>query len=414
MELIHQDKQRRIVKNREEIKFSSFSSFHLVAITARARSEKQISKQTTDDEELTVTIDDKTFPKLETIESLLDSPASFNGGKLHNLSKTVYFLTFLKGRNHTITLKTYEPHNTATFESLEIYTVRLEKTFTLHIENQAEDGDGRPWITFVLDNLSLKSLTPTVTYSRRKRDSDDVKIIIDGKTQGNILRTIKHFLWRFIGSKLPWSAPSKTETETFTVSFPQALHYIEFWADRMPIVHKITIDFGIKPSLPEGIPSVDNPKWTGNFDDDSDEMLLARLVFGEARNQPKEAKIGVAWTVKNRLLAKRSYFGFSYHEIILKNDGVTYQFSPMNSKDSNNFPVLIDPLKNQDPIARTAWFDSYEVASGVIHGTIPDPTEGAVFFHSSDLSQEEFITKYVPGAIFIKQIGDFLFYKSTK
>lgn len=160
------------------------------------------------------------------------------------------------------------------------------------------------------------------------------------------------------------------------------------------------------------MPTVDNPKWTGDFYDDTAEILLARIIFGEARNQPKEAKAGVAWTVKNRLIARRSYWGFSYHEVILKNDGRNYQFAPMNPNDANNFPALTDPLEAQDQAIKTSWFDSYEVAFGVIHGTIPDLSGGAVFFHSSDLSQEEFVTKHVPGAIFVKQIGDFLFYQS--
>ena len=113
MKLIFEDKKKRIIRNQEEINFSSFSSFHLIVITARARSEKQISKTATDDEELTVKIDGKAFPKLGSKEALLDSPAAFNGGQLHNLAKTVYFLTFLQGREHTITLETDPPHNTA-------------------------------------------------------------------------------------------------------------------------------------------------------------------------------------------------------------------------------------------------------------------------------------------------------------
>lgn len=340
------------------------------------------------------------------------SPAAFSGGRLHNLSKRVYFLTFLKGKDHEILLEADKPSGTASFENLLVYTLNPVEKLILEPNIKAEDGDRRPWISFVFDILALKSITPTITYSHRRRDSDDVKIKIDGKTQGNLLQIIKYFFWRFVGSLIPWPTPIKRETQIFEINLPEGLHYVEFEADRMPTFNKLVVDFGKLPQIPEEIPTADNPKWTGSFYDDTPEILLSRLVFGEARNQSKESKIGVAWVVKNRVLAKRSYFGFSYHEIILKNDGTNYQFASMNPNDVNNFPSITNPLKVLDQATRTSWSDSYKVALGVINETISDPINGAVFFHCSDLSQEEFVTKYVPGAIFVKQIGDILFYQS--
>lgn len=35
MQLIHEDKQKRVIREKEEIKFSSYSAFHLIVITAR-------------------------------------------------------------------------------------------------------------------------------------------------------------------------------------------------------------------------------------------------------------------------------------------------------------------------------------------------------------------------------------------
>jgi spore germination cell wall hydrolase CwlJ-like protein len=174
----------------------------------------------------------------------------------------------------------------------------------------------------------------------------------------------------------------------------------------MPVLHNLVINFGEKPQLPKRIPTVDDPKWTGSFDDDPEDILLARLIFGEARNQPREAKAGVVWTVKNRLRAQRSDWGFSYHEVIQKPG----QYAAMDKRD-NNFPKLIDPLNTDEPGADEAWHECYQVAQEVIGGVIEDPTEGAVFFHSADYPQERFVTRDVPGAIFIKQIGDILFYR---
>lgn len=402
MTLILEDKRARQIKSREEIGFSSFSSFHLVSIAARAKSEKQISEGATDDEELVVKVDDKVFPKLGTKEALLDSPASFNGGKLHNLTKTVYFLTFLRGRKHTIGLSTDKEPYTVTFENLQINAVEtfhLEKDYFLTIENQAEDGDRRPWIAFVLDNLPLKSFTSTITYFRRKRDSDDVKITVDGQTYGNIQRTIKHFLWRYAGFLLPKLFPTKTEKETFTANLPAGLHYLEFEADRMPILHSLSLDFGGKPSLPAGIPTVENPKWTGIFYDDTPDLLLARVIYGEAGGETWEAKVGVGWTVRNRVEDAASRWGKTYHSAILAEG----QYDSLWNE--RTYDKVRDPL--DDPLEKRAWEESCEASGRVIEGEVGDPTIGANHFYATTISKPD----WADDAKFTVQIGITRFYK---
>ena len=47
--MVFEDKRKRVIRGREEIKFSSSSSFHLITVTARVRSEKQVSRGATDD-----------------------------------------------------------------------------------------------------------------------------------------------------------------------------------------------------------------------------------------------------------------------------------------------------------------------------------------------------------------------------
>ncbi|PIY80388.1 MAG: hypothetical protein COY80_03285 [Candidatus Pacebacteria bacterium CG_4_10_14_0_8_um_filter_42_14] len=171
-----------------------------------------------------------------------------------------------------------------------------------------------------------------------------------------------------------------------------------------------------KPSIevdqpPSSIPTVDDPRWTDNFEDDSEVIILARLIFGEARNQSMEAMVGVGWLIKNRVNANKKYFGSSYHDVILKNDGKYWQFSSFIPTDPN-FKVLTDPLSSNSKEAdKQAWVIAYDIASKIIGDLVVDPTKGATFFHSSDLSQEKFVTQSVPGAIFIKRIGDLLFYK---
>ncbi|MBI4999753.1 cell wall hydrolase [Candidatus Gottesmanbacteria bacterium] len=400
MQLIFEDKGRRTVRNKEEIKFSSFSCYHLIVLTARAKSERQASENATDDEDLIVKIDGKTFPKLNS-DRLKDSPAAFSGGGLHNLSKSIYFLTCLKGREHSIILETDKDPNTATFESLQVYTIDLlDKTFTLEVNQQAEDGDRRSWITFALDDLPLKSATPTLTYSRRKRDSDDVKIIINGEVQRNILTNIKHFLWRFVGFLLPKLFPTKTETEILTVSLSQGLHYLELHADRMPILKEIAFDFGTSPPIPEGVPTVDNPKWTGDFYDDTEVMLLARTIYGEAGGEPKEAKIGVGWAIRNRVEDLANRWGKTYHEVILAEGQYDSLWNRWTYDKVRNPPI-------NDPKEKNAWKESYDAAQKVIDGKIDDPTNGANHFYATTIPKPDWADE----SKFTTQIGITRFHK---
>lgn len=401
---VYEDKRRRVVKDQERISFSSFSSFHIVIITASAKGKKQISDRATDDEDLTIKIDDKTYPTLSHPDRLIDSPAAFSGGTLHGLTKTVYFLTFLKGKDHTLELTADRPSNTATFESLKIYTLNLGKELSLEIEQQAENGDRRPWITIALDTLSLKAFSPKVRYSRRYRDSDDVKIIVDGKVQGNLLRNIKHFLWRYVGSKLPQFS-TKTETETFTVNLSSGLHYLEFEADRMPILHTIRFDFGDTPLPPMRIPTVDDPGWTEDFYDDTADILLARLVFGEAENQPKEAKTAVGYSVINRVKKGNRRWGLNNREVILKEN----QYDAFWNPDRRD--AVRDPLRGSDEIRREAWSESYAVAAGILNGSLKDPTDGATHFHSYPEDERERFPSWATEENFKIKTGDMLFYE---
>lgn len=379
MKFVTEDKNQRIIKGQEEITFSSLTSYHLIILRARAKGEKQISESSTDDEDLTIQIDDKKFP----------SPADISGGSLHNLSKTVYLLTFLQGKDHKLILNADDPPGTATFEKLEIYTFDPTDTLTLEPKIQAEDGDRRSWITFALDNIPLKDVSITVTYSRRKKDSDDIKVKIDGQAQENLLRNIKHFLWYFAGSLIPLIEPTRTESQSFTTNFSSGFHYIEIDADRMPILEKITFNFGSKLPTQKNVPTVDNPKWTGSFDDDTDQMILARAIFGEARDwlYPDKARIAVGWSIRNRV--EDSRWKNTYQEVITQ----AKQYSAFNENDKKNRPYIENPFLGKVESNRTAWYNCYDIAGKVIHGEVKDPTNGANHYYDDSIATPYWATK---------------------
>lgn len=76
MQQVLVNKQKKVILDGEETKFSSHPALHLIAITARAKGKKQISIKATDDEDLIIKIDNNVFPKLtETIKDKIISKA---------------------------------------------------------------------------------------------------------------------------------------------------------------------------------------------------------------------------------------------------------------------------------------------------------------------------------------------------
>lgn len=380
-----------------QVKFT-VNAFGLYAISVTASCGKSHG--------LKVKIDDQQFrevPPRKNIQTY-DIPPAWNGNKLRGLKQTNVFLLILDEGEHIIT---FIPRDRVAVEAWDYRLVESPAKVSFSIENQAEDGDKRPWFTFVLVDLPLKSITAEADVAWHYLDVDDVKLIVDNKIERNPdSRLWRDWAWHAVPRQL-LDGPRR-EQKTVTKNLASGLHYIEFWADKTPTLHQVTFDLG-EFEL-KRIPSRNSPKWTEDFNDDTDVIILARLIFGEARNQSKEAMTGVGWVIKNRLRAKRSYFGYSYHEIILKNDHRYYQFSSFNPADPN-YPVLIDPFNAADETTSKAWFEAYDVAESITADISKDPTEGATFFHSSDLSQEQFLIESVPGAIFTKRIGNILFYK---
>jgi hypothetical protein len=296
MELIFQDITKSKIEKIFNYPFQILKEdLYLIEISARARSERQIGEEETDDDDLRIEINSRKFPQLNSPTRYFDSPAAFSGGRLHNCKKTVIFLHQFSEGNHTLTLI---PDREPFLEEIKTSKGEIkEGKLTLGLDRQAEDGDRRPWYTFAFIDLPLKKITLDLSCQRRKWDKDDVKIIIDGEIKRNLKEGILHKFWYWVGSFLKGGR----QTDTFEVDLKKGVHYIELWADRMPILNQVILDFG--DTLLKRIPTVYDPKWIGVFFDDPEDVLLARLIFGEVRNQPKEAKIWVAGTVINRTYA---------------------------------------------------------------------------------------------------------------
>lgn len=381
----------------------SLEKFGLYSISITARCKV--------DEELRVEIGDLKLREIPPTENIQYNkiPPTWNGTELKGLSKTVVFLAPLNQGDNL----NFIPTKGAQIERCSVQQILNLPKISFAFNDQAEDGNGRPWYTFALINLSLHSITADVSIQWHYWDGDNVKLIVDGNVEPNsISKQEKNWIWS--ASWWPPFFTTKREQKQFVKDLPQGIHYIEFWADKTPTLHQVIFNLGTTnilfpapPSEPQPptkrVPTEDNPEWTKNLNDDSDTILLARLVLGEAENQSKKTKLGVACSVINRVSKQRTGWGLTIREALLKP-------SQYNGLWGERYERVRNPLANATPKQKIAWKESYEVAQMAIAGSAIDPTLGATHFHS-------FRKNFPPWATaqyFKIKLGDISFYELEK
>jgi N-acetylmuramoyl-L-alanine amidase len=97
---------------------------------------------------------------------------------------------------------------------------------------------------------------------------------------------------------------------------------------------------------------------------ESDEVVLARVIFGEIRGNSKTEKIAVGYTVVNRANDINKIYGKGIKGVCLRPS----QYSCLNSNDAN-LKILCDPIL----YSPKEFNECLEVARGVIQGTLPSP-----------------------------------------
>jgi spore germination cell wall hydrolase CwlJ-like protein len=117
-------------------------------------------------------------------------------------------------------------------------------------------------------------------------------------------------------------------------------------------------------------------KPTTSYDEIS---LLAQITFAEGAGDYKSenAMEGISWVVRNRMEIGSKYDfpdRSSYATII-------YQSGQFEAVGGDLWNKAANPASLTGPNA-AAYDRALTVAKGVYNGTIPDPTKGAVFFHS--------------------------------
>lgn len=119
---------------------------------------------------------------------------------------------------------------------------------------------------------------------------------------------------------------------------------------------------------------VDGGYRTDNFNKDSEEVLLARMIFGEARNCSDSEKIAIAYTAINRAKDGKKWNGETVKEAILK----PFQYSCFNKNDSNRIKLM-----NPEQYDRKSFEKCLQISKDVLQGRCKDSTHGATHYHTT-------------------------------
>ncbi|OGM97414.1 MAG: hypothetical protein A2817_00675 [Candidatus Yanofskybacteria bacterium RIFCSPHIGHO2_01_FULL_39_8b] len=345
------------------------------------------------DDNLALRINGIGFPKLYGKRGEFDGEASWNGNKLKGLKQVNIFVSYFeKGEQILEFLSTGAP----LLEFVEIYEVDKNIISIDSIKYDIEDGDKRPWFNILTNNVGIVSVNATASADTgSSSDDNDLQIRINGERERNNASK-SHQYWFWCGRVL------RGQTKIFerTVSLKPGFNYIEFWADGIPVFNELTA----RVTISVRIPSIDDSEWTGDFYDDSEEMILARLIFGEARNQVEESRLWVAKVVLNR--KEFSAWPDTIHGVILDPG----KFESFKSS-SPTYSKVINPLGISSEI--DAWRECYKIAADIPGGSLNIETE-ATHFHSYKDPEDIkwFEQNIVPNGKFLNKIDDIYFYWS--
>lgn len=133
--------------------------------------------------------------------------------------------------------------------------------------------------------------------------------------------------------------------------------------------------------------------------------VLAQTIWGEARQEGTKGMLAVGNVIKNRAEANSRLFGQGIKGVALK----PKQFSCWNKGDPNReklkdilqYDKIISLRKSPTGEPFNEWFQKFkntgeyleyksylkakEIAKKILDGTAPDPTKGAVYYHTLDV-----------------------------
>ncbi|XP_045462252.1 spore cortex-lytic enzyme-like [Harmonia axyridis] len=128
----------------------------------------------------------------------------------------------------------------------------------------------------------------------------------------------------------------------------------------------------------------------------TDREIFAKTIYGEARGEPVEGQRWVAWVIKNRARANKSYWGGSVIGDVCRK---RLQFSSWNGKTDI---AIGDPSTFQKIL---------QLANSIYDAPASeDPTGGCDHFHSKKMKK---YPSWIRNCKEVKTIGNHIFYKSV-
>ena len=186
MKLIKQEKLNKKIVDKFDYDFIlDDDGLYLIEIIASAKSWWQnlkSFKSLLNDDDLALSLDRMEISTSSSNET--NARSVWHGNELKGFLKTVVTAIKLKKGKHTLS---FTPDQKPYLKSIMIsQPEETDKITYIPVDNNpAQKGNGRPWLSFILINLSVKDLFVSAKANKPDRDDDDIKLIIDGETQKN-------------------------------------------------------------------------------------------------------------------------------------------------------------------------------------------------------------------------------------
>ena len=128
-------------------------------------------------------------------------------------------------------------------------------------------------------------------------------------------------------------------------------------------------------------------------------FYLAFVIWREARGEPIEVRIAVAWSILNRV-AKPSWWGRDVDQVVTKAWQYSSLTDPRDPQLAKAWPLIDDKQ----------WRECMEIAQNVLRNAIPCPLPGADSYYDTSIPAPSWTAQ----ARFCGQLGRIRFYDTDR